>query len=128
MPQTEQVVVRLLKKLTNEIAVPKDPLPIDEAIQQVRSWIASVPYTSTRVAVVVWLLERLTTKEPQITTVISTLNHDSLKEAKLSQAQTISIIEVLLRSTSHRRYSILSKAGGGNRLKINPAVIKQMTK
>ena len=85
MPQTEQLVVALLKKLAKDIAVPGDPMSIDLAIQQVRKRVTSIPYTNTRIAATVFLLERLTTKEPQITTVINTLNHDSLKEKKLSQ-------------------------------------------
>jgi hypothetical protein len=128
MPRTEQLVVALLKRLTKEIAVPGDPLSIDQAIQQVRQRILSIPYNSTRVAVTVWLLQRLTIKEPQFTTVINTLNHDDLKEGKLSQAQANSLIEALLKGTSRRHYGILTKVSRGDRLTISSIVIKQISK
>lgn len=128
MPRTEQLVVALLKNLAKEFAVPDNPLPFDRAIKQVRERVGEIPYTDTRVAATVWLLKRLTTQDPLITTVINTLNHDSLKEGKLSQIQVSKTINGLLAGTPQSRNDIFKKAGNGDRLKIHSTVLKQIEK
>lgn len=123
MPRTLAVLVNLLNKMSKEIAVPNDPLPLDEAIQQVRKRLASVPLPTIRVATAVWFLKRLTMRDPLLTTVIDTLNDSALG---LNQTQISSTINRLLDSTLQSHHRILAKAGNGDRLKIHQTVLRQM--
>jgi len=125
MPRTLAALVKLLNRMSKEIAVPKDPLPLDEAMHQVRKRLMSVPLPSIRAATAVWLLNRLTMRDPLFTTVVNTLNDPDLG---LNQTQISSIINALLKGTAQSHYSTLSKVGNGDRLKIHRRLGKKIEK
>lgn len=80
MPETSAFVIKTAKELLKTVKWPEQVLPLDEASLIIRTIVMEQPirFEIVRVAIAVWLFQRLTRNDPTVITIIGILSDPAL--------------------------------------------------
>jgi len=128
MPDTVVMLKRYARHINARYEMPPDPLPLEQAMAEIRHRLTDVPTPFARVALAVWLYKKLTSRDPQLITVVNILNYDpeSVNESPevhihLSQKNVIDAIHALQQKPEGEKAGkgILVPQDEGNRVSLN---------